>query len=135
MTWSYTAGSGDDLDRVRVQIQDVVENSGPLPRTGSASNFADEELNDMITAEGSWQRATANAFEVLASAWRTKPDLDIGPRSESYSQVSEGYAADAQHWRKLHGTGGGRVVAVLPLRRDGYSGDTANTYPAGSEFT
>lgn len=122
MTFTYAGTLATNLDKVRFYIGDKVASSGPRPAGG---NFTDEELGGLITAEGSWQRAVAGAFEALAAEWGTSTDITLGPRSESLSQVAARYATQAGEWRKKYGTAG-RAGSRYPTRVDGYSSDIAS---------
>jgi hypothetical protein len=131
MAFNYDDSLDTDRDRVRFRLQDTVENSGPKP---SGGNFTDNEIDGLITNEGTWQRAVAAGFEALEAAWSIYADLQVGPRQERYSQIASRYGDQADKWRAKHGYGGARAIAALPLRRDGYSGDTEDVYD-GDEFT
>ena len=63
---TYKGDLSTDLDRVRFYLGDTddVTFVGPKP---DGSFFGDDELNGLITLEGSWQRAVAAGFETLAA--------------------------------------------------------------------
>lgn len=103
MSYSYHHIHRNDLDRVRFHIQDTIENQGPLPEDASFSN---EEIESIIGAEGSWQRAVAACFERLSAAWRKFPNLESDQFGLSRSHISRGYAEDADRWRKNYGYAG-----------------------------
>jgi len=123
-TFSYDATLAANRDKVRFHLQDTVSGSGPKPGDG---NFANTELDALITAEGSWQRAVAAGFETLAAAWRRHPDFTADGLSLKRGSIADGYAKQAAEWRKQYGTAarprtgvaGGRAVT----RVDGYSDD------------
>lgn len=122
MTLTYTGDLATDLDKVRFYIQDTVANSGPKP---AGANFTDTELNGLITVEGSWQRAVAGAFEVLAGLWGQYVDIAVGPRRESLSQTAANYAKQAGEWRAKYGGSASGTGTRQPTRVDGYSDDVA----------
>ena len=121
MAFTYVGDLSTNLDKVRFYISDTVENSGPQPGSG---NFTDEELSGLITAEGSYQKAVAAAFETLAGEWSQYVDISVGPRRQAYGQTAKGYEALAKTWRRRSGSqarAGSRAVT----RVDGYSDDIA----------
>ena len=122
MTLTYTGNLGTSLDKVRFYISDKVASSGPLPDGG---NFTDDELNGLITAEGTWQRAVAGAFEIIAAAWSKYADITVGSRRESLSQIAASYQKQAESWRKQHGTASSTGARAM-TRVDGYSDDIAS---------
>ena len=108
---------------MRFYLRDTTQGSGPLPSDG---NFSDEELNGLITAEGSWQRAVAAGFETLASAWRRYPSFQADGLRLDRTAIADGYAAQAKVWRTRHGSTG-RAGSASVTRVDGYSDDVSNT--------
>jgi len=131
MAFTYAGDLSTDLDKVRFHLQDTVENSGPKPGDG---NFTDAELNGLITEQGTWERATAVALDVLETAWATYADLKVGPRSESLSQIADRYARKAQAWREKYGledTGG----SVFAQRIDQFSDDIPHDEIDDGEYT
>lgn len=132
MTFTYAGTLANDLDKVRFYIQDTVENSGPKPSDG---NFTDEELSGLVSAEGTWQRAVAAGYEVLAAVWARFADLTVGPRKEAFSQIAERYAALAKEWRAKHGAAMRARVAGI-IRVDGYSDDVpSDETDASDDYT
>jgi hypothetical protein len=122
MTFTYLGTLATDLDNVRFNIGDTVENSGPKP---NSANFTDAELNGLITREGSWQRAVAGAFEALAGYYAPQVDIALGPRKEALSKAKEAYASLAEDWRSLHGSATSSVGSSAMIKVDGYSDDIA----------
>lgn len=123
MSFTYDQTLASNADRVRFYVQDTTVNSGPKP--GSA-NFQDQEIDAVITAEGTWQRAVAALFEVLAGAWANEVDITVGPRHESLSQAAQRYSDMAAQWRSRYGvstSGTSRVGSRSVTRVDGYSDD------------
>ena len=121
-TLTYLDDLSTDRDKVRFYIQDTTADSGPKP---GGSNFSDDEIAGMVTLEGSWQRAVAGIFEVLAGLWAQYVDTQVGPRRQSLSQVAEQYRKLAKEWRDDYGRGGSRVGSRFMTRIDGYSDDVA----------
>lgn len=120
MAVTYDPDLTSDRDRVRFRLNDVTEGSGPLP---ADANFSDQELAGLITDEGSWQRAVAGGFEKLASAWRRYPSFQADGLRLDRTAIANGYAKDAEMWRKRYGTAGTRMGARAITRIDGYSDD------------
>lgn len=127
MSVTYLGTLATDLDKVRFYIGDTsgATNKGVKP---DYTNFQDAELNGLITAEGTWQRATAAAFEVLASLFAQQVDITLGSRKESLSQAAGRYAGLAARWRDMYGQSGGssRAGVRQPTRVDGYSSTIAS---------
>lgn len=122
MTVTYVGDLSTDLDKARFYLNDTVEGSGPKPSDG---NFSDAELNGLIAAEGSWQKAVAAGFETLAAAWRPLTDIRVGSRAESLSKIADGFAKDAEKWRAQYGGTASSVTSSAWTRVDGYSDDVA----------
>jgi len=121
MAFTYVGDLSTDLDKVRFYIVDSVEDSGPLP---ADANFADATLNGLITAEGTWQRATAAAFETLAAAWTRHVTFTADGLSLSRSDIADGYTEKAALWRKRWGSASGHVATLD--REDAYTGTTTD---------
>ena len=119
MAFTYLGDLSTDRDKVRFYIFDKVADSGPLP---SDTNFTDEELDALITAEGNWQRATAAAFETLAAAWTRHVTFTADGLSISRSDIADGYTEKAALWRKRWGSASGQIG--LLDREDAYTGTT-----------
>lgn len=122
MTVTYVGDLSTDLDCVRFYLNDTVEDSGPRP---SDANFDDDELNGLLTVEGSWQKAVAAGFERLAAEWRRHPSFSADGLSVSRSDIANGYAEDAKKWRARYGTTESTVTSNALTRVDGYSDDIA----------
>lgn len=120
MTFTYVGTLNTDLDMVRFKVRDVTENSGVRPGGG---NFTDEEINGLLTTEGSVNRTVAAIYEALATEWSNYVDTQIGPRDEKLSQVAERYAMLAKQYRDDYGYGGGTLATGFVTRVDGYSND------------
>lgn len=115
-TFHYNPGSGADRDRVRAAINDVKPGFGPLPE---GENFTDAEIADLVTVEGTWQRAVAGALERLAAAWRVHPSWQADGLTISNSHISRGFADEAKRWRETYGKGG-TVRSTTLTRTDGF---------------
>ncbi len=123
MAFTYDDTLGSDLATVRFYLQDTVANSGPKP---SDSNFTDAEIEGLIAAEGSWQRAVAAGFETLAAAWRRYPTFKADGLSLNRSDIAKGYTTQAKEWRRKYGGSGGGAGSRAVTRADGYSDDITN---------
>ena len=127
MTFTYVGTLATDLDKVRFYLGDTSSISGAGIKPGG-TNFTDEELTGILTAEGSWGRAVAGGYETLASLFAQQVDITLGPRREALSQAAERYTALSQTWRSKYGQpatatrSGSRHVT----RVDGYSQDIAS---------
>lgn len=119
--FTYLGDLSTDRDKARFYIGDTDPSDGPIP---GGSNFSDGEIDGLITAEGSWQRAVAGAFETLAAQWGQYVDTAVGPRREQLSQTAERYTKLAAEWRKRHGSTASAGVRHI-TRVDGYSDDVA----------
>ena len=124
MAFTYDPSLPADRDRVRRFINDVVENSGPLP---SDLNFQDAELDAVVTLEGAWQRAVAACFEMLAAAWSKYPSHTADGVSISNSDVSRKFQEQAEKWRDQYGGSPTGMIAVASKRWDGYADDYGET--------
>lgn len=109
MTFSYSPSEPTNLDKVRGQIGDTVEKSGPRPSNdgGGGTNFSDEVIGATITHEKTWQRATANMFERLAAEWSKKASMNASGGGQStgiqYNSVATQFAKRAEQMRSRYG--------------------------------
>jgi hypothetical protein len=120
MAFTYKGGLASDRDKVRFYLQDTVSGKGKKPDN---ENFTDAELDGLLTIEGSWQRAVAAGFEVLASAWQSETSFSVFNGSFSRSDAAKGYRDDAKYWRDKYGEGGS-ATAELGSKTVDNSGDT-----------
>ena len=120
MAFSYYDTLDTDRDKVRFWLQDTVDGDGPKPSNG---NFSDAELDGLITIEGSWQRAVAGGFELLASAWQSETSFSVFNGSYSRSDAASGYKELAEQWRDKWGDGES-ATADLDAKTTDFSGDT-----------
>ena len=123
MAFTYLDDLSTDRAQVRFYLQDTVENSGPRP---DDDNFSDDEIDGLLSIEGSVARAVAGGYEVLATAWAGYADWGAGPRRESASQIAARYDKKAQDWRQRHGAQASGVGTRHPTRADGYSDDVSS---------
>lgn len=136
MTFTASTAYTTDLDKVRQNIRDVTENAGPRP--GDA-NFSNEVINGIISDEGSWQRAVAKCFEMLASEWRRYPDFKTDGLSLNRSDIANGFVEAAKEWRSKYGTPNRSYAPVYvtgQIPQDGYSDDITNDdVNTGGDYT
>lgn len=124
MAVTYLGTLATNRDRVRFSLQDTVEAAGPKPADG---NFTDAEIDGLLTLEGSWQRAVAAGFEVLASAWSRHVSFNAAGMQASQSDIANGYRAEAASWRKRYGSATSTACGSSAVTRsDGYSDDLNN---------
>lgn len=136
MAFTYLGTLTTDRDNVRFHLGDTEENAGPRP---ADANFTDAEIDGLIAAEGSWQRAVAAGFERLATEWTRYPSFKADGLSLNRSDIARGYREQAAEWRKRHGTTAPAYVAGQ-ITKDAYSDDvtsdnvdTSGDY-SGAEF-
>jgi len=122
MTVTYLGTLATSRDKVRFYLGDKIENAGPLPND---ANFSDAEIDGLITAEGSWQKAVAAGFETLAARWRRYPDFKADGLSLSRSDIADGFLEQAKNWRRTYGRGTGAGSRAM-TRVDAYSDDKDN---------
>jgi hypothetical protein len=120
MTFTYSDASiSTDLAKVRLEVGDTTQNSGPRP---GGSNYSDAEINYFLDQETTVGRAAARAFEVLAAEWsRYAGSLGLGPRQQAFQQA-QSYRDQARIYRRLHG-GAARAGASGVIRVDAFSDD------------
>lgn len=116
MAFTYVGDLSTDLDSVRFYIQDVTEDSGPLP---ADVNFSDAAITGLISSEGNWQRATAACFETLAAAWTRHVTFSADGLSINRSDIADGFTEKAALWRKRWGSASGQIANLD--RTDEYS--------------
>lgn len=120
MAFTYTAGNAN-RDRLRLAIDDTVEDEGPLPLD---KNFSDAELDDILDYEGNLCRARANCLERLAAAWFRYPTFQGDGIAISRSHIGRNYSQEAERLRKRCGFPDGATMDTQPIIRvDGYSDD------------
>ena len=135
MAFTYAGTYDSDREKVRENIRDTVENSGPLP--GDA-NFSDALLAGIITAEGSWQRAVAACFEMLASAWSRFPTYSTDGLKLDRSDIADAHTAAAKKWREDFGRAAKSYSPAMVAGQktiDGYSSTvTSDDVDSNDEF-
>lgn len=115
---AFTYNLTTNLGKVRLNLGDTVENSGPRP---DKRNFADAEVEHFISTETAGNTAaTAFGFEILASEWGSYAISEReGEVSFDAKEVSEQYLDIAQEWRnKPDGGTGGRSLQAGVLTLD-----------------
>lgn len=120
MAFTYNDALSVDRDKVRFWLQDTVSGEGKKPQN---DNFTDDEIAGLITIEGSWQRAVAAGFEILAAAWQSETSFSVFNGSYSRSDASKGYSELAKTWRAKYGESGG-ATDDLDAKDTDFSGDT-----------
>lgn len=117
---SFTTSLSTDIGLVRMELGDDVFGSGVLP---NGSNLSDDQVQALLTREGSMMRAVAGACELLATRYAGLADLAVGPRRESLSQIGAAYSQRAESLRVRFGepASSAAVWSVGVTRVDGYS--------------
>jgi hypothetical protein len=124
VAFTYSDALTADRDRVRFRLGDTLLDAGPKP---ADANFSDEEIDDLLDDEGSWQRAVAGAFETLAALWARHVSFSADGLQMNQSDIADKYAASAAIWRGRHGTSAvGSCGSASAIRADGYSDDLDN---------
>ena len=90
MTFSYDLADADEtivlISKVRLEIGDTVSGVGVKP---DGSNISDEEITVWLDDEdNSVMKVVARACDALARMWALVADTTVGPRRESFSQIS-----------------------------------------------
>lgn len=110
MSFTYTAGSIADRDRVRLYLGDT-DALAPL--------FQDAEHDDFLASEGSVNGAVALACETMANISARKVDVVADGSAFRASQQHAHWMKQARKWRAR----AGGTVMVMPTRVDGFSDD------------
>lgn len=139
---TFTTALTTDIGKIRLELGDDTASAGVLP---TGANLTDEQLQVILDREGSVMRTVAGVCELLSTRWAQLADLQVGPRRESYSQVSAAYLKRAAELRDRYGDASGAtaeeatysgVFSVSVIRTDGYSDDLSSTEadPIGWEY-
>lgn len=97
---AFTYDLTTDTGKLRLEVGDTTEDSGPRP---GGTNFSDAEMEHFLSEEGTVGRAAARCCEVLATEWSRKAGSErLGPRSFARNQASE-YRLAAELLRTQHG--------------------------------
>lgn len=124
MTFTYVGTLATDLDKVRFEIGDRIPGVGLRP---DGSNFIDEEINAVVSAEGTWGRGAARLCEVLANEWTNEAGSQRdGDQSRDYTKRAELWRQRAKDLRDQYGGGGSTAASVSVTRVDAYSSDIAS---------
>lgn len=119
MKFTYTGAVNTDLERVRFEIGDRRIGHGPRM---DGQNFADGEVNAVLSAEGTWGRAAARLCEVLANEWANRAG---GASVTDYGRQAEFWRLRALDLRTQYG-GGSQAHSESVTRVDAYSDDVAS---------
>ena len=118
---TYTTTLSTDVGLARLELGDDTLGVGIMP---DGANLTDEQVQVYLDREGSVMRAVAGICEMLATRYASVADLQVGPRRESFSQISKSYATRAAQLRDLYGAAlveDAGAVLMAPLQRvDGY---------------
>jgi len=131
MAFTYIGDLSTNRDQVRFHLRDTNLDAGPLP---GDVNFTDGEIDGLVTAAGSWQRAVASGLDVLAASWRRYPTFKADGLSLNRSDIANGYAKQADEWRQKYGIAAPLNVAGV-IKIDAYSDDvTSDDVNTASEY-
>jgi hypothetical protein len=97
MGFTYIGDLSTDLDIIRFEIGDTVEDAGIKPDN---SNYSDEEINGILAIEGATGYTIARLYANIALLYAPFVDTKIGPRDEKLSQRGKMYALLAKQWRE-----------------------------------
>lgn len=97
MAFTYIGDLSTDLDVIRFEIGDTIEDAGIKPNN---ANYSDEEINGILAIEETAGRAIARLYGNIALLYAPYVDSKIGPRDEKLSQRGKAYAALAKQWRE-----------------------------------
>ncbi len=125
MTFTYDLTT--DIGAARLELGDTSSGSGVKP---DGTNLSDEELQSLITREGSVMRGCAAACELLARHWARVANISVGSRREDFGAVAEQWSKQAKTLREQHGGASGSVTAfsVGVKRNDGYATQADTEY-------
>ncbi len=124
MTFTYSLAT--DIGLVRLELGDYTSGSAVGVRP-NGDNLSDEEIQVLLTREGSVMCATAAACELRARQWSTTANIAVGPRSEQLGKVADNWAARANELRAQYGGAAGYAFSASFARDDGYA-DAASEY-------
>lgn len=128
MTFTYTAGTANDLTRIRLRIGDTDSSVAAQLR------LEDEEIADLLITEGSFRRSAAAAAEALAAKYARKAtEKSVGSASVSYSERFKQLMDLAKALRSgaaLAGTSSVYTGGVLRSELDESRADTTLVQPA-----
>jgi len=102
MSFTYDPNQGNDVSKIRFSVGDTLLGYGVLPNK-LLSNVQDEEYTALIDREGTWQKATAATFEMLAAVWAREVNVSFDDQSYGRQTPSQRYAALANEWRDRWG--------------------------------
>lgn len=129
---SFTYDLATDVGKLRLEIGDTAEDEEIKP---NGENFSDEELEHLLSDEGSVGRTAARSCEILARMYAPLVDLAVGPQRESLSDAYDHWLSEAKRLRIEHGGGTSRAVSAGVIPLDGYSKAAPSTYSLDAEDT
>lgn len=107
MTFTYTIGS--DIGRVRLRVGDRRELIDPATGLGTDSGIrSDEEIQDFIDQEGSWQKACIAWVQSFLNQLNTEPDFTADWLEVDLESVRESYEkmlGELKVWLGVSGVG------------------------------
>ncbi len=116
---SFTNNLATDIGQMRLELGDDVSGSGVRP---DGTNLSDEQLQVLLTREGSLMPAVAAACELLARNWAGVATISVGPRSEQLGTISKQWADRAVTLRAQYGgLGSGKAFSASFHRADAYA--------------
>ena len=131
MSFSYDTTT--DIGKVRFAIGDVTSGAGIKP---DGTNLSDEEIQLLVTREGSWGAAAAACCETLAVWYARVVTIAVGPRREDLGAIRQAYTDLAARLRLQYGGGGvAHGFSAGVVRVDGYSQDVASDAVTPAEDT
>src|SRR4030067_1845791 len=99
MAFTYLGTLATNRDKVRFYTGDT-SNAPDVGIKPGGYNFSDAEIDGLVTAEGTWQRAVAAVYEALAALFAQEVDEKNEKISMMYSQKAARYQALAEKWGK-----------------------------------
>lgn len=125
---AFTYDLTTDRGKVRLNLGDTVENTGPRP---DKRNFTDAEIDHFIDTETEGNNAaTASGFETLSSEWASYRITEReGEVSFDGKEVSDNYLKLAKEWRSKPdgGDSGGSLKAGVIIHDFMEKGDDTSS--------
>ena len=120
MTYSYTPGSGQAKDKVRLLIPDRTD-----PAKNPPAMFSDEELNDLLVESGGVAtEAAATACEIIAmDSARQAISFSINGMNINKSSIPSFFLQRAKSLREQLDTTGDEFIDVMEYNVDQWGGD------------
>lgn len=102
MTHSYSLALTDSISKIRFEIGDTSPEAGQGVKP-DGNYLHDEELQYILTKEGTFGRALAGVCEVLARMWTKVASASVGPLSEQQGEIAAKWASRAKELRATYG--------------------------------